>query len=60
MFGRMHRNLLKVVTCEGVRRGGMAEWNFIFDQYKNTEDTYTRLVSMDALTCTTRTWLLDR
>ncbi|XP_046566068.1 aminopeptidase N-like [Haliotis rubra] len=58
---RINPDLKRVVPCNAIRYGGMAEWNFAYNQYKSEDPTGDdSFYWFNALSCTTQPWLLQR
>ncbi|XP_061577195.1 alanyl (membrane) aminopeptidase-like b [Cololabis saira] len=56
----IHPNLRSVIYCQAVAAGGKKEWEFAWEKYQNTTDTSEKDQLRQALSCTKKTWLLNR
>uniref|UniRef100_A0A3Q1F5F9 Aminopeptidase n=1 Tax=Acanthochromis polyacanthus TaxID=80966 RepID=A0A3Q1F5F9_9TELE len=56
----IHPNLRSVIYCQAVAAGGKAEWEFAWDQYLSSNVTSEKDQLREALSCTRKTWLLNR
>lgn len=57
---RIPPNLKSTIYCITLREGGSQEWNFAYKQYEETTSASEKEVLLDALGCTTETWLLSK
>lgn len=53
-------NLRSVIYCQAVAAGGKKEWEFAWEMYQTTSDTSEKDHLRKALSCTKKTWLLNR
>ncbi|KAJ0056253.1 hypothetical protein NL108_004529, partial [Boleophthalmus pectinirostris] len=53
-------NLRSTVYCSAIQAGGVDEWNFAWDMYKNATVASEADKLMYALSCTEQPWLLNR
>ncbi|XP_031619853.1 aminopeptidase Ey isoform X2 [Contarinia nasturtii] len=53
-------NLKSIVYCTALREGSFQEWYFALRRYKETTDASEKEIILDALGCTTKTWLLSK
>uniref|UniRef100_A0A671VWD8 Aminopeptidase n=1 Tax=Sparus aurata TaxID=8175 RepID=A0A671VWD8_SPAAU len=53
-------NLRSVIYCQAVAAGGKKEWEFAWKMYQTTSDTSEKDHLRKALSCTKKTWLLNR
>ncbi|XP_031556341.1 glutamyl aminopeptidase-like [Actinia tenebrosa] len=53
-------NLRNVVYYYGVRLGGVKEWDFLYSQYNETKDPYTKNKILYGLSATNDPWITDR
>ncbi|KAM8750250.1 aminopeptidase N-like [Acanthopagrus schlegelii] len=53
-------NLRSVIYCQAVAAGGKKEWEFAWEMYQTTSDTSEKDHLRKALSCTRKTWLLNR
>ncbi|GLV42082.1 uncharacterized protein CBL_04959 [Carabus blaptoides fortunei] len=49
-----------VVYCEAIRQGGEDEWNFLWQQYRESNVGTEKNLILGALGCTRQIWLLTR
>ncbi|XP_026166563.1 alanyl (membrane) aminopeptidase-like b isoform X2 [Mastacembelus armatus] len=56
----IHPNLRSVIYCQAVAAGGKTEWEFAWDKFQSSSDTSEREQLRRALSCTKKTWLLQR
>lgn len=49
-----------VVYCEAIKQGGEDEWNFLWQQYKESNVGTEKNLILGALGCTRQIWLLTR
>ncbi|XP_067653178.1 aminopeptidase N-like [Haliotis asinina] len=58
---RMNPDLTRFVPCNAIRYGGMAEWNFAYNRYKDQSPSEVDGFHwLNALSCTPQPWLLQR
>ncbi|XP_056008322.1 putative aminopeptidase-2 isoform X2 [Ostrea edulis] len=57
---RVDPDLKSTVYCTAVAEGGESEWNFAYQQYKETNVAAERRTLMGALACTKQTWILSK
>ncbi|XP_062585470.1 uncharacterized protein LOC134247152 isoform X2 [Saccostrea cucullata] len=57
---RVDPDLKSTVYCTAIEEGGEAEWNFAYQQYKDTNVAAERRTLMGALACTKQTWILSK
>jgi aminopeptidase N len=57
---RVPPSLKSVVYCTSLREGGVAEWQFAFKQYKETNHASEKEILLSAMGCTTKPWLLSK
>ncbi|XP_070568250.1 aminopeptidase N-like [Ptychodera flava] len=53
-------NLKKVVICGGIAAGGIEEWNFAWQKYKESNVASEKEVFIETLTCSRQLWILSR
>uniref|UniRef100_A0A8C9X300 Alanyl (membrane) aminopeptidase-like b n=1 Tax=Sander lucioperca TaxID=283035 RepID=A0A8C9X300_SANLU len=56
----IHPNLRSVIYCQAVAAGGKKEWDFAWARYQSSSDTSEKEQLRVALSCTKKTWLLNR
>nr|XP_019964347.1 PREDICTED: aminopeptidase N-like [Paralichthys olivaceus] len=56
----IHPNLRRAIYCQAMAAGGKAEWEFAWKKFQNSSDTSERDQLRIALSCTRKTWLLNR
>ncbi|XP_078114099.1 alanyl (membrane) aminopeptidase-like b [Sander vitreus] len=56
----IHPNLRSVIYCQAVAAGGKKEWDFAWAKYQSSSDTSEKEQLRVALSCTKKTWLLNR
>lgn len=57
---RIHTNLRSVIYCQAVAAGGKKEWEFAWEKFQDSTDTSEKDQLRKALSCTKKTWLLNR
>lgn len=57
---RVDPDLKSAVYCTAIAEGGEAEWNFAYQQYKETNVAAERRSLMAAMACTKQTWILSK
>nr|XP_046249908.1 alanyl (membrane) aminopeptidase a [Scatophagus argus] len=53
-------NLRTVIYCQAVAAGGDEEWEFAWNKFQSSRDTSEKDQLRQALSCTTKIWLLNR
>ncbi|XP_054884353.1 alanyl (membrane) aminopeptidase-like b [Poeciliopsis prolifica] len=56
----IHTNLRSVIYCQAVAAGGKKEWEFAWEKFQSSTDTSEKDQLRKALSCTKKTWLLNR
>ncbi|XP_017284424.1 alanyl (membrane) aminopeptidase a [Kryptolebias marmoratus] len=56
----IHTNLRSVIYCQAVAAGGKEEWEFAWEKFLESSDTSEKDQLRKALSCTKKTWLLNR
>ncbi|XP_016530057.1 alanyl (membrane) aminopeptidase-like b isoform X1 [Poecilia formosa] len=56
----IHTNLRSVIYCQAVAAGDKKEWEFAWEKFLNSTDTSEKDQLRKALSCTKKTWLLNR
>ncbi|CAG5958338.1 unnamed protein product [Menidia menidia] len=57
---RIHPNLRTVIYCQAVAAGGKKEWEFAWGEFQRATDPSEKEQLEYALSCTRKTWLLNR
>ena len=57
---RIDPDLKSTVYCTAIAEGGEAEWNFAYQQYKETNVAAERRTLMAAMGCTKQIWILSK
>lgn len=60
MFTRIHPNLKSTVYCYAIAFGGVAEWDFAWNMFKNATLASEASRLRSALACSKIPWLLNR
>jgi len=67
MFRRWSKNgtpispdIRSEVYCHGVKAGNIEDWEFVFEQFKKSDDASEKRKLLAALSCTREPWLLSR
>ncbi|XP_008409971.1 alanyl (membrane) aminopeptidase-like b isoform X1 [Poecilia reticulata] len=56
----IHTNLRSVIYCQAVAAGDKKEWEFAWEKFLSSTDTSEKDQLRKALSCTKKTWLLNR
>uniref|UniRef100_A0A3B3W1Q5 Aminopeptidase n=1 Tax=Poecilia latipinna TaxID=48699 RepID=A0A3B3W1Q5_9TELE len=56
----IHTNLRSVIYCQAVAAGDREEWEFAWEKFLSSTDTSEKDQLRKALSCTKKTWLLNR
>ncbi|KAM4552982.1 aminopeptidase Ey-like [Fundulus diaphanus] len=56
----IHPNLRSVIYCQAVAAGGKKEWEFAWERFLSSADTSEKEQLREALSCSKKTWLLNR
>ncbi|XP_069840540.1 aminopeptidase N-like [Dendropsophus ebraccatus] len=56
----IHPNLRTTIYCNAIARGGEEEWNFAWEQFKNTTNAQEADKLRAALSCSREPWILNR
>ena len=56
----IHPNLKQTMYCNGIAAGGVDEWDFAWQMFKNTSNAAEAEKLLYALSCTKVPWLLNR
>ncbi|KAM3926243.1 aminopeptidase N-like [Leptodactylus fuscus] len=56
----IHPNLRYTVYCNAIQQGGVEEWNFAWEQFRNTTNAQEADKLRAALTCSKEPWILNR
>ncbi|XP_076148014.1 aminopeptidase N-like [Alosa pseudoharengus] len=56
----IHPNLKQTVYCNGIAAGGVDEWDFAWEMFKNSSNAAEADKLLYALSCTKVPWLLNR
>ncbi|XP_053175963.1 alanyl (membrane) aminopeptidase-like b [Scomber japonicus] len=56
----IHPNLRSVIYCQAVAQGGKKEWEFAWEKFQSSNKTSEKDQLREALSCTKKTWLLNR
>ncbi|XP_036001024.1 aminopeptidase N-like [Fundulus heteroclitus] len=56
----IHPNLRSVIYCQAVAAGGKKEWEFAWEKFLSSADTSEKEQLREALSCSKKTWLLNR
>ncbi|XP_043979489.1 aminopeptidase N-like [Gambusia affinis] len=56
----IHTNLRSVIYCQAVAAGEKKEWEFAWEKFQSSTDTSEKDQLRKALSCTKKTWLLNR
>lgn len=56
----IHPNLRTTIYCNAIAKGGIAEWNFLWEQFKNTTNAQEADKLRAGLACSKETWILNR
>ncbi|XP_072242690.1 alanyl (membrane) aminopeptidase-like b [Leuresthes tenuis] len=56
----IHANLRSVIYCQAVAAGGKKEWEFAWEKFQSSTDSSEKDQLRYALSCTKKTWLLNR
>ncbi|KAM4572784.1 alanyl (membrane) aminopeptidase-like b [Odontesthes bonariensis] len=56
----IHANLRSVIYCQAVAAGGKKEWEFAWEKFQSSTDPSEKDQLRYALSCTKKTWLLNR
>ncbi|XP_053575340.1 aminopeptidase N-like [Bombina bombina] len=59
-YNPIHPNLRTTIYCNGVAQGGEKEWDFIWNQFKSTDNAQEADKLRAALTCSREPWILTR
>ncbi|XP_062277556.1 alanyl (membrane) aminopeptidase-like b [Scomber scombrus] len=57
---KIHSNLRSVIYCQAVAQGGKKEWEFAWEKFQSSSETSEKEQLRVALSCTKKTWLLNR
>ena len=57
---RIHPNLKKTVYCNAIAAGGVEEWDFAWQMFKNATVATEAAKLRSSLACTKVPWLLNR
>lgn len=58
MFCRIPEDMRKIGYCEGIRKGNESDWNFLWQQYRKSNEGTEKSIILVALACTRQIWLL--
>ncbi|XP_077867257.1 aminopeptidase N-like [Saccoglossus kowalevskii] len=53
-------NLQKIVICGGIAAGGLEEWDYAWQMYKESNVASEKLMFLEALACSGELWILSR
>ncbi|KAG9466320.1 hypothetical protein GDO78_016810 [Eleutherodactylus coqui] len=56
----IHPNLRSTIYCNAIGEGGEAEWNFLWEKFKNTTSAQEADKLRYALSCSKEPWILNR
>uniref|UniRef100_A0A8C0KWC9 Aminopeptidase n=1 Tax=Canis lupus dingo TaxID=286419 RepID=A0A8C0KWC9_CANLU len=56
----IYPNLRSTVYCNAIAQGGEEEWNFVWEQFRNTSLVNEADKLRSALACSTQVWILNR
>ncbi|XP_044135447.1 aminopeptidase N-like [Bufo gargarizans] len=56
----IHPNLRSTIYCNAIARGGEEEWNFLWEQFRNTTNAQEADKLRAALACSREPWILNR
>lgn len=59
-LSRIHPNLRSTVYCNAIAAGGVKEWDFAWEKFKNATIAIEADKLRAAMACTTTPWLLNR
>ena len=59
-LARIYPNLRSTVYCNAIAQGGEEEWNFVWEQFRNTSLVNEADKLRSALACSTQVWILNR
>ena len=57
---RIHPNLRYTVYCYAIAAGGIGEWEFALNMYKNSSFSMEKAKLLSALACSKEPWILSR
>ena len=60
IFRLIKPDMKDVIYCNGIRNGGVEEWNFLYQKYKTANVASEAARILDALTCSKEPWILNR
>jgi len=59
-FNRTNVDLKDAMYCTAIRKGSEKEWNFLWEQYMDSNVGGEKWTMANALTCSEETWILNR
>lgn len=60
VFPSIPIDLRQIVYCTAVRKGGAAEWDFLWSRYRHSNVASVRDLILRSLGCSREVWLLSR